>query len=82
MNYIYFIKFSYNNNTNAINKISEKKIRFVIEYESNKLNIMCQLIEYNNRNAICCFLPTTNNNKIYINFTIFDSENNYVILKT
>ena len=78
-NSVYYKKYNYNCILNAIQYISQNNIEF--QYISGSY-ISCHLLNYLEKKSIICSIPQYINSIYYINITIFDSEDNFKILKT
>ena len=79
LNSVYFKKFNYNSSLNAIQYIFQNNIEF--QYNSGSY-ISCHLINYLIEKSIICSITQYLNSNYYINISIFDTEDNFNILKT
>ena len=79
--YLIFEKYSFNPLLPSINIIQNNSIilsnsRYSYYYDY----LSCQLINRLNKNTMSCFIKTQYETKYYINYTIFDPENNFNII--
>ena len=74
--YLYFIKYTYYLHNNSISEQFNYNYNLTDEIKS----ITCKLMKNNSSNVITCFIKKSND--LYINCTVFDSENNFEIIQT